>query len=146
MRAIKVLNAIVRLGAMTAGLVLVAACGNSGPTSPTPVRVFPPLSGPSRTFVFDRELSHPVSEGTKRSRFILYDNGAFVLQYLSLTGDGYRGSYVQANADIGFEWEGWSIAGDWAATGILQGDSLTVRYNLIMQLTDFEDAAYVLVR
>jgi len=28
----------------------------------------------------------------------------------------------------------------------LEGDSLTVEYNVIMQLTDFEDAVYVLVR
>ena len=30
------------------------------------------------------------------------------------------------------------------ATGVLDGDSLTVQYNLIMQQVDFEDAVYVL--
>jgi hypothetical protein len=38
---------------------------------------------------------------------------------------------------------GWSSAGPWGAAGTLGGNSLTVRYNLIMQMTDFEDAIYV---
>jgi hypothetical protein len=83
-----------------------------------------------------------VSNYTKESRFVLYDNGAFVLQYVGL-GGGYRGGYTEANGVIVFEWEGWSAAGPWGATGTVKGDSLTVQYNLIMQLTDFEDAAYV---
>ena len=106
---------------------------------------FPPLSGPSRTFIFDRELSYRVSDYTKKSRFVLYDNGAFVLQYPSLGEGGYRGGYEDANGVITFEWEGWSVGGPWGATGTLEGDSLTVQYNLIMQMTDFEDAVYVLM-
>jgi len=43
--------------------------------------------GASRTFLFDRELSYRVNDYTKMSRFVLYDNGAFVLQYPSL-GEG----------------------------------------------------------
>jgi hypothetical protein len=104
------------------------------------------LSGPSRIFVFDQALSYPVRDYTKTSRFVLYDNGAFVLQYPSLGEAGYRGGYKDANGAIVFEWEGWSTAGPWGATGTLRGDSLTVQYNLIMQLTDFEDAEYVLMR
>jgi hypothetical protein len=101
------------------------------------------LSGPARTFVFDRELSYGVSDYTKKSRFVLYDNGAFVLQFLSLGEAGYRGAYEEANGVITLQWEGWSTAGPWGATGTLKGDSLTVQYNLIMQMTDFEDAVYV---
>jgi hypothetical protein len=137
-------------------LWLVAACGPSGPTAPTatsqpppsspaqpPATAFPPLSGPSRTFVFDRALSYAASDYTKTSRFVLYDNGAFVLQYPSLGPGGYRGGYAEANGTVTFEWEGWSTAGPWSATGTLIGESLTVKYNLIMQMTDFEDAEYV---
>jgi hypothetical protein len=119
------------------------------PVTPTPVRPvsnFPPLIGPSRTFVFDQEAGHPVNIGTEQSRFVLYDNGAFVLRYPNLVGVGYRGSYETTNGTIAFEWEGWSTAGSWGATGTLNGDRLTVRYNLIMQLSDFEDAIYRLVR
>lgn len=150
------MNSTLRCGAIVLLFVLGAACGSSGPTSPTgisqspvlspippPVTEFPPLSGPSRTFIFDRELVYPVSDYTKRSRFVLYDNGAFVLQFPSLGEGGYRGRYEDANGAIAFKWEGWSTAGPWGATGMLNGNSLTVQYNLIMQLTDFEDAVYV---
>jgi hypothetical protein len=102
------------------------------------------LSGPSRTFVFDHELSYRVRDFTKNSRFVFYDNGAFVLQYAGI-GD-YRGGYTEANGVITLEWEGWSVAGPWGATGTLKGDSLTVQYNEIMQLSDFEDAVYTLMR
>jgi len=93
--------------------------------------------------VFDHEVAYAVRDYTKRSRIVLYDNGAFVLRYEGI-GD-YRGGYTVANGVITFEWEGWSAAGPWGATGTIRGDSLTVEYNLIMQLTDFEDAVYALV-
>jgi hypothetical protein len=153
------MNTGVGLGGVVVLLVLVAACGSSGPTSPTgtnppsvfppptspPATVFPPLSGPSRTFVFDRELSYRVSDYTRHSRFVLYDNGAFVLRFPSLGEGGYRGGYTDANGVITFEWEGWSLAGPWGATGTLKGDSLTVQYNEVMLFTDFEAALYVLM-
>ena len=144
----------VRRGAAVLLVLLSAACGSSGPASPTaipqplpvaapgapPPRTFPPLSGPSRTFAFDREVSYRVSDYTRKSSFVLYDNGAFVLRY---GGPGeYRGGYTETNGVITFEWEGWSSAGPWGATGTIRGESLTVEYNFIMQMTDFENAVY----
>jgi hypothetical protein len=80
----------VRWGAVVVLLMIAAACGDSGLLRrlehvsprplPAPPPTFPPLSGASRTFNFARELSYRVSEYTKASRFVLYDNGAFVLQ------------------------------------------------------------------
>ena len=150
------MNITVRLGAVVVLLLLLAACGGSGPTSPTgtnqpptvstptpPVTNFPPLSGPSGTFLFDHELSNPVHDYTKQSRLVLYDNGAFALQYPSLSGEGYRGAYKDANGVIAFEWQGGN---SWSATGILKADSLTVQYGVYMFLSDFEDAVYVLMR
>jgi hypothetical protein len=83
---------------------------------------FPQLSGPSRSFIFDGELTYrlrsadpnwrlDVSDYTKKSRFVLYDNGAFVLEYVSLGELGYRGGYKDANGVLIFGWEGWSVAG-----------------------------------
>ena len=113
--------------------------------APQPPTNFPPLSGPSRTFNFDHGLFDFVRDYTSNSRFVLYDNGAFALQYFSLVeGDGYRGRYTETNGVIDFDWEGWSNAGPWDAIGTLTGDSLTVQYNIIMQMTDFENAVYVL--
>jgi hypothetical protein len=150
------MNTTVRRGAAVILLVLCSACGSSAPTSPTvipqpqplptpsppPPRTFPPLSGPSRTFAFDHELTHPVRDYTKRSRIVLYDNGAFVLRYDGL-GE-YRGGYTESSGIITFEWEGWSAAGPWGARGTLEKTSLTIQFNFIMQMTDFEDAVYVL--
>ena len=150
------MNSTVRRGAAAFLVVLCTACGSSAPTSPTvvpqpqpiptptpsPPRTFPPLSGPSRTFVFDHELTYLVRDYTKRSRIVLYDNGAFVLGYDGL-GD-YRGGYTESNGLIRFDWKGWSVAGPWGASGTLEKRSLTIQFNFIMQLTDFEDAVYVL--
>jgi len=151
------MHSTLRRGAIVVLCVLGAACGSSGPTSPTgtsqapalpsptppPATNFPPLSGASRTFAFDRELSYRVSDYTKKSRLVLYDNGAFVLHYPSVGEGGYRGGYEDANGAVAFEWEGWSVVGPWGATGTLKGDSLTLQYNQIMQWNDFEDAVYV---
>ena len=69
---------------------------------------------------------------------MLYNSGAFSLQYASL-GGGYVGTYRQENGAITFR-----FAADprWDATGTLKGDSLEVRYNVIMELSDFENAVY----
>lgn len=111
------MNTVVPRATAVVLFVLLGACGSSGTTSPTgpsptgpsqptafsptpqPSTNFPPLSGPSRSFTFDRELSLPVSGYTKESRFVLYDNGAFVLQYLGLAAQ-YPGGYTEANGVI----------------------------------------------
>lgn len=79
------------------------------------------------------------------SRYVLYDDRTFALQYASARWGvfEYLGVYVEENSVITFDWDGWSTAGAWGATASLRGDSLFVRYNIIMQLTDFEDGLYL---
>jgi hypothetical protein len=143
-------------------LMLYVGCGRSAPTSPTeiqppavsstaipPARMsFPPLSGPSRTFTFDREMAYAVRDFTRLSRVVLYDNGAFGLQYPSIA-HVYRGAYRNANGVLMFlfDWSaGRSVDEPWVdATGILQGNSLTLQFDDIMQHSDFENAVYVLM-
>ena len=154
-------NTTVRRGTVVVLLMLSAACGSSGPTSPTgtnqppgpsrpsspPKISFPPLSGPSRTFVFDRELSYAVRDFTRQSRFVLYENGAFGLYYPTIAYV-YRGAYQGANGVLMFRFDsstGRSVDEPWDdATGTLKGDSLTLEYDDIMQHADFENAVYVL--
>jgi hypothetical protein len=163
-----IMNTTVPRGAVVVLLVLFAACGGSGPTFPTgttpplitpppppppppsPQIDFPPLTGPSRTFIFDRELSYPVRDYTQKSRFVLYANGAFELQYPpSQYGPGlYRGAYRDANGVVMFlfEFQGRRVGTPWNdATGTLSRDSLTVQYAESMQHADFENAVYVLM-
>ncbi|HUQ20831.1 MAG TPA: hypothetical protein VM099_14535 [Gemmatimonadaceae bacterium] len=143
-------------------LLIGTACGSSDPTSPpitsNPPSVsfpappapppaptnFPPPSGPARVFVYDHAFWAPQAY-TTQSRFVLYDNHAFALEYAPPIGE-YRGAYTETNGVIVFDWEGWSIAGPWGATGTLNGDTLTVKYNIIMSLSDFEDAVYTLAK
>jgi hypothetical protein len=129
---------------------LAAACGAAEAVAPAiqyptkpPVETQPPIAG-ARTFVFDSELEYPVRGYTTASSFVLYDNGAFGLRYGA--DIVYRGIYKESAGVIEFSWEGSSTAGSWGATGTIAGDILTVRYNLIMMMTDFEDARYKLLR
>jgi hypothetical protein len=121
------------------------------PANRPPQINFPPLTGPSRTFIFDRELSYLVRDFTKQSRFVVYENGAFELQYPpSQNGPGlYRGAYRDVNDVIMFlfEFQGRRVGSPWDdATGTLNDDLLTVQYNWNMQQADFESSVYVLIR
>jgi len=105
-----------------------------------------PTGGPARVFDY-ASAAAPVGNYTRASRFVLYDNGTFELQYFYPSSGyigAYSGRYSQRDTAIDFDWDGWSTAGPWGATGSVDGSSLAVHYNLIMQLTDFEDAVYVL--
>ena len=136
-------------------LVLSAACGGANqPAAPSPQPSaaatpmaattrqpsFPAVLKPARIFAFDH-AGLPVQPYTINSRFVLYDDGTFELQYAAQ--GSYAGTYTETSGVVVFAWQGWSVAGPWGATGTLAGDSLAVNYNTIMQLSDFEDAVYV---
>jgi len=139
------MNVAGRCGVLVGLMLCVVACGESPatPTSPTastspPAGPFPDVLRPARVYAFVDAPSN-VADYTRASRFVLYDDGSFALQY----GRGeYRGTYTEADALIVFQWEGGSAAVPWGATGSLSGDLLSVRYNVIMLLDDFEDAVY----
>jgi hypothetical protein len=138
---------------LLAALVIAAACGDSTPTTPaaaTPVPATPappappaPPAGPVAQavgiFGAPAPLEYPLSHWTVASRFVLRQDGTFALQF---DGFEYRGTYAVAENNVQFSWEGWSVAGPWGATGTLTETTLTVRYNLIMAMSDFEDAVY----
>ena len=135
-----------RRGSVVALLLFSGAC--SLPTSPTrtptvgvvsppvpvptpPVSDFPPVAGPAQIYLAASSLPGP-------SRYVLYGDNRFALQYLGL-GE-YHGTYKAADGVVTFAWDG---GGSWGAAGSLTDDALTVRYNTAMQLSDFEDATYV---
>jgi hypothetical protein len=123
------------------------ASRTSQPSSaPIPVGWAKPTGGPARVFDY-ASAATAVADYTRASRFVLYDNGTFQLQAVDMSSGNvmvWAGRYAVAGAVVNFDWDGTSAAGPWGATGTLEGNSLTVQYNLIMQLTDFENAVYVL--
>jgi hypothetical protein len=145
-------NAI-RWTVLTVLLALLPGCSDSGSTpiapaprpeaSPAPSPGFPPVLKPARIYGSPAPLNYPLQPYTVGSRFVLYDDGMFALQYGGPLE--YRGTYKEADGIITFAWEGRSTAGPWDATGSVVGKTLTVRFSLVMQHSDFEDAIYTLV-
>ena len=114
-----------------------SAAASLRPPPPVVVpRVFPPLSGPSKTYVFSGQLEYRVSLFTETSKYVLYENGAFSLQYVSPAFE-LVGAYLLQDGRIGFA---FSPSG--SASGTLNGDVLEVRYEERMQHSDFENAVY----
>jgi hypothetical protein len=151
-------------------LILTAACADprepGGPTSPPPVSPpaqppangcagcpspvvnpppppFPPLSRAGEIYLGPDSLYDESKFGGPwwASRYVLYDAHEFALQLSSFTQGflEYRGQYSRVDSSLTFSFDGDSR---WA-TGIMRGDSLTVQYSLIAQLTDFVDGVYV---
>lgn len=136
--------------ALVSGILLVFSFGCEDLTrppysdgeSPTPPveDSFPPVSESSIAYYRACPDHRPA-----RSRYVLdtVDSG-FELQSLGSWGLAvHAGTYAREDSLIDFDFDGWSAAGPWEATGILENDSLQVAYNVIMLLTDFEDGTYV---
>jgi hypothetical protein len=145
-----------RLVALAAALVVSAACQDRTPTSPhqmqaapLPPTTFPEVVKPARILVFSPSPLYRASAYTIDSRYVLYDDGEFALQYLRSLGSwSYSGTYKEADGKLTFTFNGrgWSVPGQPDARGVLDGDTLTVSYNIVMQMSDFEDGMYVRTR
>ena len=144
----------VRFAALLAIVAVMTGCDRALPSAPTRTipQSLPPAPAPApfpvegaRVFVY-ASARGAVMPYTLASRFVLHDNGTFALQYLSGSqgSNEYRGTYTEVDGLVTFHWEGWSTAGSWGATGVLTGDSLAVTFNMIMLLSDFENATYTL--
>jgi hypothetical protein len=55
----------------------------------------------------------------------------------------YLGRYSRTDSAITFDFDGWSVVGPWLASGVVAGNSLTVKYNDVMLWSDFEDGVYI---
>jgi hypothetical protein len=111
---------------------------------------FPPVSRPARIYVAVDWPYYPMHGSPLASRYVLYEDGTFALQYASAKYRffEYRGAYKEADGLItfDFEWRGRIVEGSRDATGTLSGDSLTVRYVETMQHADFLDGVYIRAR
>ena len=142
----------------SASLVAPPAAPPAAPADPGPVSSwppappFPPLARAGEIYTaadsaYDSPSSLRYHGSRLASRYVFYADGTFGLQFSSARAGffEYRGRYARTDARITFDWDGWSIAGPWGATGTLSGDTLRVEYNTIMQATDFVDGMYVRV-
>lgn len=135
-------------------VALVSACGGSTPTAPSPsppvvvapppapppgpsAPNFPAISRPARVFEY-HSAARPVSGYTQNSRFVVYDDGTFELQYAGIFS--YPGTYSESGATIAFQF------GSSVALGERRGDLLDVQFDELMQHSDFENAVYRLAR
>ena len=103
---------------------------------------FPPPSRPARIYVDPMPPSYSMHGSPLASRYLLFEDGTFALQYASANYPffEYLGTYKEAGAVITFEWKGCC---GWSATGSLEGDALKVEYSLNMVMSDFINGVYL---
>jgi hypothetical protein len=101
------------------------------------------LTGPATSYQYYGPILYPVSSFTVTSRYVLYDNGAFSLEYPSSPAGGGKlaGVYQRQGDGISFQFVPGGLDG--TAKGTLNGDLLEIRYSEIMQHSDFENAVYI---
>ena len=149
----------IRCGAPVALLVLTCACTTVAPAMPTaptasnaqsgstPVLPsaappgFPAVTRPARVYVGIDSPTYAMHGGPLASRYVLYDDGSFALQYASANYPffEYLGTYTEANSLIKF----LDKDAGWEATVSPRGESISVRYTLLMQHSDFLDGVYI---
>jgi hypothetical protein len=112
--------------------------------APAPPSGVPPVSTSGRTFTYSGPASYPVRPYTQQSSYVLGSDGQFALAYSHAGGFQYLGRFTESGNQVTFYWEGSAAAGPWGAIGTLDEGTLTIRYNLVMQMSDFEDAVYTL--
>jgi len=127
------------------------ACAADSPTITQPAQFPPPIPAPTpapapvfpapthSATIYDRVTASSIPGA---SRYVVYDDSTFSLQYLSPRFGffEYRGTYSRADSMVTLRFDANSNA--WFASAILKGRSLIVKYNLDMQLSDFEDGLY----
>jgi hypothetical protein len=83
------------------------------------------------------------------SRYVIYDDGTFSLQYLRPDWGffEYPGRYLRADSVLTLDFNDADTAGLWQARGVFAPDAtLTVAYNAVMIGADFEDGKYGVVK
>lgn len=107
------------------------------------VRLAPEPPRPATLYERVSPSSYPATYPAQR--YVLCEDGAFSLKYRDpasgrlLFGE-YTGSYSRNGSAVTFDFDGDDR---WKATGTISGDTLTVEYNGVMSLSDFEDGVFL---
>jgi hypothetical protein len=111
------------------------------PPPPPPVPPAPTITGPAVLYeraspsAFGMIDAYLLSSGADSAFAIIFPGGT--------SHWGWSGRYAREDSVLVFHYNAWSAAGELAARGTIRGDSLVLRYNAVMQMTDFEDGVYV---
>jgi hypothetical protein len=104
---------------------------------------FPAALRPARVYVAERFSGPSPYHGSElASRFVFYEDDTFALQYSSVNHPffEYLGTYKGAGESIELAFQ--ANAGQWKATAIVTDAALSVTFNQMMVLDDFEDGSY----
>ena len=125
---------ITRLIFLGSAVTLGTACGDSA-SGPDPIS---PTARATVVYEASDSASH-------RSRYVLYDDGTFSLEYWRRGNDpfDYRGRYVATDSVIQFNFDFFSGHGPWQSIGQLHDDRMAVTYNQVMKMVDFINATFV---
>ena len=127
--------------ALLAFLVVVSSSchDTTSPTTVTPTQPtsLVPRGGPFPGVGTYEFVSSPGGPGALDSRYVLYDDGTFVLRVGAFDARG-RYKYENEHVTFDFDWNSQNAG----AVGVFDGNRMTVTYNLYMRMSDFEDAVY----
>lgn len=112
-------------------------------TNPPAVVPFPAVTRPATIYrAPDALYGFP-------SRYVVYDDGTFALQFTAPEGHlrypDYAGRYTRTGTVLTFDFERSDQFGNWIGTGALRGEELHVTYSEAMQM-DFAGGTYLRVR
>jgi hypothetical protein len=136
---------------------IVAPSAIPKPQSPTRAQAptsiltdYPALTHPGAVYTQKSEesASDAAYHGTLTSRYVIYYDGSFDLQYISerVGFFSYAGTYTESGMVLTLNFrDGNGATGPWVATGTRSGNQMNVKYNLSAGLADFDDAVYVRV-
>ena len=115
------------------------------PAAPS-VALFPALAKAGQVYAEPPGL-YATHSAQHVSRFVLYDDGTFELQFARGSAPlTFKGRYERDASGVELHWDDWETTESWYAKGILEGDQLTVTYSDAMSLSDFESGTYTRVR
>ncbi|MEP6507451.1 MAG: hypothetical protein ABJC63_04425 [Gemmatimonadales bacterium] len=158
MRLVKLTSAM----AVGGLIVALSACAGSTPVDPKgqsverpspPVKspaTAPPFKAPSSPAHIYQEtnslyaFAYTYHGGILVSRYVLYDDGSFALQFASPAYGlfEYLGKYVRSDNEIRLFFNDANLGGPWEALGTVEGTRIRVVYNGIMIGADFENGVY----
>jgi hypothetical protein len=142
-------SSLVALGlAMTLAIGCSDSTGTLAPPPPvTPsLPAFPALTHPGAIYVEEGPVYQffYAAQGRLTSRYVLYEDGTFELQLMSLLRGffSYPGTYSTSGDSVAFDFTDRNSIGPWGAAGAVSGDELSVTYNEAMSWDDFIDGKY----